>query len=101
MMSGPGRAPTDPFAPRRRLRVQFRLSTLLAAMVLFTIVAWVLGGLLRESQPRHGPSHLPLYVVLTIAAPVLVMVMLNLASIVRQRLVRRRAAHRGTRAEEE
>lgn len=85
--------PSNPFAPRRRFQVRFRLGTLLAAMVLFTIVAWVLGGLLRESKVQ-GPSHLPLYVVLTIAAPVLVMVLLNLASLIRQRMARRPTADR-------
>ncbi len=88
-MSSSLRPPSDPFAPRRRFEVRFRLSTLLAAMMLFTIVAWVLGGLLRESKVQQQPSNLPLYVVLTIAAPVLVMVLLNIVNLVRQWLARR------------
>jgi hypothetical protein len=89
-MSGVPSPPSDPFAPRRRFQVRFRLSTLLAVMALFTIVAWVLGGLLRESEVQRGPSHLPLYVVLTIAAPVLVMVLLNLVNLIREPLAARR-----------
>lgn len=91
-MINPLPPPDDPFAPRRRFQVRFGLSTLLAAMMLFSIVAWVLGGLLRESKVQHRSSNLPLYVVLTIAAPVLVMVLLNVVHMVRQWLARRRRA---------
>lgn len=87
-MSSSLRPPGDPFAPRRRFQVRFRLSTLLAAMMLFAIMAWVLGGLLRESKMQQQPSSLPLYVLLTIAAPVLVMVLLNVVKLVRQWLAR-------------
>ena len=63
----------DPFQPdhfQQGWRPQFRLITLLVAMVLFSVLAAGLAGLLRESAHAGGKNpHFFFFVLLVVAAP--------------------------------
>jgi hypothetical protein len=73
-------APTNPPGWRPR----FTLGTLLKSMLIFSILAAALGGLLRETSA--GSVSVVFFVALVIAAPLAIMIGLSLAGPLRKLL---------------
>lgn len=57
---------------------RFRLGSALAGMVLLCLLFALMGGLLRATRSGEGSRQLPLYVLLSVAAPIAVMILLDL-----------------------
>jgi hypothetical protein len=79
-------------AKRRRGRIQFGLRSLLVATLLFSVLFAVMGGLVREGLDPEKNPRLIVYVVLAVAAPMLVMIgasllepLMNLVQLLRRR----------------
>jgi len=79
----------DPESPPPRRPFQFTLGTLLLVTALVSVLAAALGGLLRR---RQGAFEMPpgFFVLMTIAAPVAVLIFLSLAQSLLRWLNRRR-----------
>ncbi|MBX7165333.1 MAG: hypothetical protein K1X74_03200 [Pirellulales bacterium] len=68
---------SDPTDPPPRWRLQFGLGTLLLVMLLVGVAAAALGGLLRATASRAAEPLLT-FVLLTIAAPLALLMVISL-----------------------
>ncbi|MHB1037803.1 MAG: hypothetical protein ACYC35_26120 [Pirellulales bacterium] len=63
--------------PRRRRRFQFGLGALMLAVLLYSILAAALAGLIRPDASQPGIVQ-PLFILMAVAAPVGLMILISL-----------------------
>lgn len=66
-------------APRPGGRFQFGLFGLMATMLLLCVPFAIWGGLLRAGKPAPGSTQMFVFVLLSVAAPIGVMILIGLA----------------------
>lgn len=73
-----GGSPFSSRRPPRRWRLQFGLATLMVATMLFSFLAALLGGLLRERPGAKDNTRLVFFIIMAVAAPMLVTIAISL-----------------------